>query len=323
MIPAPPQCSPKRWRSTALGLALTALVLGACASREDERNMTTRPGVVQATLKPYQIKGVWYYPKIDWSYDETGIASWYGEPFHGRKTAIGEVYDMNQMTAAHKTLQLPADVKVTNLENGRSVMVRVNDRGPFVNGRIIDLSRRAAQLLGFEGQGTARVRVQVVDESGRPGVSTLPVAQTTPEERTAAAAAPLGAVSSAPLAPPPGSRGTAGPQPARPTAPQPTSGSPFPPSAVPSAPPPPVVTQTAVRQTGIYIQAGAFLQPGNAERLKIKLSRYGTAFVARAVIGNQQFYRVRLGPIRDVNEADIILDQIIASGETGARIVVE
>ncbi|PWR20123.1 septal ring lytic transglycosylase RlpA family protein [Zavarzinia compransoris] len=297
-----------------------AATLGACASREDERNLTTRPGVVQATLKPYQIKGVWYYPKIDWSYDETGIASWYGEPFHGRKTAIGEIYDMNQMTAAHKTLQLPADVKVTNLENGRSIMVRVNDRGPFVNGRIIDLSRRAAQLLGFEGQGTARVRVQVVDESGRPGVSTLPAAQTTPEERTAAAAAPVGDVTSAPLAPPPGARGTAGPQPARPA---PTTGSPFPPSAVPASPPPPVVTQTAVRPTGIYIQAGAFLQPGNAERLRTRLARYGKAFVARATIGNQQFYRVRLGPLKDVDEADILLDQIIASGETGARIVVE
>ncbi|PWR25903.1 septal ring lytic transglycosylase RlpA family protein [Zavarzinia aquatilis] len=296
-----------------------AATLGACARDRVDSNQTTRPGVVEATLRPYQIKGVWYYPKVDWSYDETGIASWYGEPFHGRKTAIGEVYDMNEMTAAHKTLQLPADVRVTNLENGRSVMVRVNDRGPFVNDRIIDLSRRAAQLLGFQNQGTARVRVQVVDESGRPGVSTLPVPQTTPEERTAAAAAPVGTVTAAPLAPPPGARGVAG-TPARPATPAPAV---TPASAVPATPPPAVYTQGPVRQTGIYIQAGAFLQPANAYRLQTKLSRYGKAFIARAFIDGQQFYRVRVGPMPSVDAADAALDQIIASGETGARIVVE
>lgn len=305
-------------RSLAPVVALAAL-LGACAKGNVDSNMTTRPGVVEATLKPYQINGVWYYPRVDWNYDETGIASWYGEPFHGRKTAIGEIYDMNEMTAAHKTLQLPVDVRVTNLENGRSVMVRINDRGPFVNGRIIDLSRRAAQLLGFQNQGTARVRVQVVDESGRPGVSTLPVAQTTPEERTAAAAAPVGSVSAAPLAPPPGTRGTAGSQP-RPT---PATPAVTPSPAVLPEPPPPVYTQGPVRQTGIYIQAGAFLQPTNATRLQAKLSRYGKAFIARAMIDGQQFYRVRVGPLPSVDAADAALDQIIASGETGARIVVE
>ena len=116
--------------------------------------------------KPYQIEGVWYYPKADPHYDQTGIASWYGEPFHGRKTANGETYDMNALTAAHKTLPMPVHVKVTNLDNDRSLVLRVNDRGPFVAGRIIDVSRRAAQLLDFQDQGTARVRVQVVDGEG-------------------------------------------------------------------------------------------------------------------------------------------------------------
>jgi rare lipoprotein A len=109
--------------------------------------------------KPYQINGEWYYPQMVDHYRETGVASWYGVPFHGRKTANGEVYDMHGMTAAHPTLPLPSMARVTNLENGRSITVRVNDRGPFAKRRIIDLSRRAAWELGFKDQGTAEVEV--------------------------------------------------------------------------------------------------------------------------------------------------------------------
>src|SRR5690242_5654464 len=112
--------------------------------------------------QPYQIDGTWYYPAEDYSYDETGIASWYGTAFHGKDTANGEVFDQNALTAAHRTLPLPSIVEVTNLENGRTIDVRVNDRGPFARGRIIDLSRRSAQLLGFEQQGTAKVHVRVL-----------------------------------------------------------------------------------------------------------------------------------------------------------------
>jgi len=113
---------------------------------------------------PYQIDGVWYYPKEDLSYDETGIASWYGEQFHGRYTANGEIFDLNALTAAHRTLPMPSVVRVTNLENGRAIKLRVNDRGPYARGRILDVSRRGAQLLGFEGNGTAKVRVQIMVE---------------------------------------------------------------------------------------------------------------------------------------------------------------
>lgn len=95
-------------------------------------------------------------------YRETGVASWYGKPYHGRKTASGERYDMREMTAAHRTLPFGAVVRVTNLENGRSVKVRITDRGPFVKGRIIDLSRAAAKKLDMIGSGTARVRISVV-----------------------------------------------------------------------------------------------------------------------------------------------------------------
>ncbi len=111
--------------------------------------------------QPYQIAGTWYYPKEDWSYDETGIASWYGEQFQGRSTADGETFDLKSLTAAHRTLPLPVVVRVTNLVNGRSLKLRVNDRGPFAEGRIIDVSRRAARLLGFERSGVAKVRVEI------------------------------------------------------------------------------------------------------------------------------------------------------------------
>lgn len=109
--------------------------------------------------KPYKVKGRWYYPKDVSSYSKTGKASWYGEAFHGRLTANGEIYDMTHLTAAHPTLPLPSYARVTNLENGSSIVVRVNDRGPFAKDRIIDLSKRAAQLLDYTGSGVTSVKV--------------------------------------------------------------------------------------------------------------------------------------------------------------------
>ncbi len=140
-------------------IALTMAASGITAS--DDGAVTAHPHY--RVGKPYQIDGVWYYPKEDWSYDKTGVASWYGEPFHGRRTADGEVFNLHALTAAHRTLPLPVVVRVTNLDNGRSVKLRVNDRGPFVatGDRIIDVSRRAARVLGFEHHGLAPVRVQI------------------------------------------------------------------------------------------------------------------------------------------------------------------
>jgi rare lipoprotein A len=125
-----------------------------------------------STQKPYQIYGVWYYPiPSAEGYVETGTASWYGPNFQGHSTACGEVYDMYGMTAAHKTLPLGTYVKVTNQVNGRSTVVRKNDRGPFVAGRIIDLSYTAAQQLGSYGPGTAPVRVEAVQAASEQIVS--------------------------------------------------------------------------------------------------------------------------------------------------------
>jgi len=147
-----------------------SLLLAACGGAERPRpRAAPTPGPVgdeQKIGRPYQVGGIWYYPQADEDYDETGEASWYGPNFHGRPTANGETFDMNAVSAAHPTLPLPSRVRVTNLENGRALIVRVNDRGPFARGRIIDLSRRAAQLLGFAQNGTARVRVQLMRDDG-------------------------------------------------------------------------------------------------------------------------------------------------------------
>jgi len=112
--------------------------------------------------KPYRVAGKWYYPKVETNYDKMGTASWYGPNFQGRLTANGEIFDQNFLSAAHPTLPLPSYVRVKNLSNGRTVTVRVNDRGPFANNRLIDLSRRSAEVLGFINQGTARVRVTYI-----------------------------------------------------------------------------------------------------------------------------------------------------------------
>ena len=122
-------------------------------------------GGTYKTGNPYMVAGRWYTPMQQLtSYDQTGVASWYGDDFHGKLTANGESYNMYSLSAAHTTLPLPTLVRVTNLENGRSVVVRVNDRGPFVKNRLIDLSYAAANSLGFMDKGTTRVRVQTLDQ---------------------------------------------------------------------------------------------------------------------------------------------------------------
>jgi len=117
--------------------------------------------------KPYQVAGVWYHPADDRDYREDGVASWYGPGFHAGSTANGERYDQDDLTAAHRTLPMPSWVEVENLDNGRKLTVRINDRGPFAKGRIIDLSRKAAQLLGVDRAGTARVSLRRVYPGGR------------------------------------------------------------------------------------------------------------------------------------------------------------
>ena len=150
---------PPSARSLLLLASLAAAsALSACASSGGGSGGPYRA----ANLKPYVVNGRRYTPEAVRSYDARGVASWYSYPSHTRKTATGEWFDPGQMTAAHKTLPLPCEVEVTNLANGRKVRVRVNDRGPYADGRIIDLSRAAAERLGFTRAGTTRVRVKLL-----------------------------------------------------------------------------------------------------------------------------------------------------------------
>ncbi len=317
----------------AKGLKFGVLLLGilaGCAETEPavrnaERSQTAEPSPSQPGAykvgRPYQIANVWYYPREDYAYDETGIASWYGPGFHGKSTANGETYDQNAMTAAHRTLPMPSMVQVTNLENGRSVKVRVNDRGPFAHGRIIDLSKRAAELLGFVKQGTAKVRVQILEVESRQAALDAGAGEAV--TGTAPLAAPVESVSVQELPP----IGAAAPEPAAATQ---TAAAP---AAAPGGParlrtatltlPEPVVTQERVQPTSIFVQAGAFSQVVNAVRLRARLSSLGNVQIAKAVVGDTNFYRVRLGPMASVDQADRTLELLLKNGYNDARVVVD
>ncbi len=154
----------------AAPIVLLGLLLAGCASQPLVGSYGGAGGALDGqgsyrVGRPYEIKGEWYYPAVDYSYDKTGVASWYGQYFQGRATANGEIFDLNQLTAANTTLPMPSIVQVTNLQNRRSLRLRVNDRGPFVDHRLIDVSRRAAQLLGFAAEGTAPVEVKIVKDA--------------------------------------------------------------------------------------------------------------------------------------------------------------
>ncbi|MEQ8250153.1 MAG: septal ring lytic transglycosylase RlpA family protein [Oceanibaculum nanhaiense] len=330
-----------RLRLAALALFLP-FALAACA--EAQFAAQTAKAIQQPSAKtqgyykigdPYEIRGVWYYPTVDYSYTETGIASWYGPGFHGKLTANGEIYDENDLTAAHRTLPMPSLVRVTNLENGRSLVVRVNDRGPFAHGRIIDLSRRSAQLLGIEQRGTAKVKVEILPaesqrlaeaakqgtliataDAQQPGASVGPAVRPSPVASVSAETLPpassaSGGVSRAPAPPPiavinPATTQAGATQAAR--APQSNDGR---------------IDTVPVEQTRIYIQAGAFSDHNNALRLSGALRRIAPSQISETRVDGQTFYRVRLGPVASVTDADAILEQVIGSGYPGARVVVD
>jgi len=292
-------------------------------------------GGIYKVGKPYQVEGVWYYPSEDYSYVEEGIASWYGPDFHGKRTANGERYDMNAMTAAHPTLPLPSVVNVTNLDNGRVVKLRINDRGPFKSKRIIDVSRQGAQLLGFKEQGTARVRVEI-DRDESMTIKNQFLARN-PGEMPQVAAAPRATVSSQSLSPvtlnPPPQMASAQNAPAQATRPQ-RPATAAKPALKPDAPKPGAVASPAPQRaepgktkidlpagTGVYIQAGAFADASNAHRLEQQLREFGNVFVVTVTVAGKQLYRVRLGPLQDDTGADQLLGQIRSYGYEDAQIV--
>ncbi len=262
---------------------------------------------------PYQINGVWYYPAADYSYDETGVASWYGEQFDRKYTANGEIFDLNELTAAHRTLPMPSIVQVTNLTNGRSLQLRVNDRGPFARGRIIDVSRRASQLLGFATNGSALVRVKIMKEESiqvaelakRNGGDTRVLVAEAPSVAKVEAAS---AISPAPARPP--------------AAPISTMSTP---PIIAELPPLPekVGVVPPASSARIFVQAGAFSMRDNAQRLQARIAPLGSVQVMTASVRGIEMYRVRLGPVASVEEADQLLARVVGSGYPEARIVVD
>lgn len=238
---------------------------------------------------PYKIDGRWYRPREDTRYDRTGTASWYGEMFHGRYTANGEIYDMDALTAAHPTLPMPVYAKVTNMRNGRSLVVRINDRGPYKHDRVIDLSRRSARLLGFERNGTAPVRVQYLGRAPLNGDDRYErhyLAQQRWRSRGfASAKSDSLTVGALPRARPTSAR---------------------------AAPP--------LRQD-IFIQAGTFRDPANAHRFKQRLARHGHAHVDASSGPSGVLYRVSLGPYADDDIAERTLTNVVRSGITDAVII--
>jgi rare lipoprotein A len=245
--------------------------------------------------------------------EETGIASWYGHPHHGQRTASGEVYDMYDLTAAHTTLPLGTRLLVTNLDNARAVDVRVNDRGPFVDGRILDLSYAAARVLGADRAGIVPVRLRVVGLPGT-GLAASPTSRSAPRdlESPATGAAP----SPPPGAAPPASPGGAAPAPSG-TGP---SGSPGAPSGAtasgrPASPAPPAGAIQRPVAAIFTVQVGAFTSRPRAEAVSAALGRDGEpATVSETQLGGGTFYRVRVGSYADREAARAAAERLAARG---------
>ncbi len=265
----------------------------------------------------YEVFGKRYYVLASSAdYVERGVASWYGPGFHRELTSTRESYDMYAMTAAHKTLPLPAYVRVTNLQNGRSVVVRVNDRGPFVGNRIIDLSYSAAARLDMLRDGTAMVEIRSIDPTQSLPPATVPLTAATPLTVAAPlpAAAPLTVAAPLPAAAQP-----------LPAAPPLTAATPLPTSSAPLAVAATLPTgATASAHKPLFVQAGAFSDPGNADRLVAKLrGRFGTIFIRHDVIAGRSMYRVRLGPVPDVPAFDRIVQALEQAGLHDAHLALD
>lgn len=318
--------SQKRFRVAAVLLA--SVSLAACATVQTAPTRappTAAKGPAEPRAqggykvgKPYQVNGVWYTPREEPDYDEVGIASWYGDAFQFRPTASGEPFDMYLPSAAHKTLPLQSIVEVTNLENGRSMRVRINDRGPFVQGRIIDLSRAAADELGMVRSGVARVRVRFVGVS--PSVQPPPVM-----------------VASAPPRPAP--RPAAPPIERREAATLPVVQTAQAQTIVPAAPPPAVLPRDDVDQaltqlfepapilasapvaSAFEVQAGAFSDRANAERVRQRLAGAGEVVIRPLERETGVLYRVVVSRLGDETAAAAVRDEVAGLGFPDAKVI--
>lgn len=293
-----------RFFSSLIVLFAVTAVLPACAQLQfgaelAKQGKRTAAGGIYKVGKPYKIAGEWYYPRENTKYDNIGIASWYGPKFQGRRTANGEIFDMNLLTAAHPTLPMPVMVQVTNLENGRSMKLRVNDRGPFKKNREIDLSRRAAEILGFKDKGTARVRVKYLHRaplynqrgqliSGDESDSFVFDKPYTPTRDRYVSAAPITEVETKSL-----------------------DGQDLP------------SKKSVLPKQKYYVQLGVFSRKDSAEALSQKLGQIGQIEVSELTSGGRQLYRVRVGPVNSRVDANILVDDVLDNGHQDAFILEE
>lgn len=271
--------------------------------------------------KPYQVAGRWFEPKEQPNYDKKGTASWYGEDFNRRQTSNGEWFDMNRLTAAHATLPLPSYVKVTNLENGREVVVRVNDRGPFVDTRVIDMSKAAADALGYKNKGKATVRVQYIgpaplnDNGSHLVAMNKELERGTPMRKMIARAdkrrgkAPPDEVMVA-EAPPQKKKKLAVP------APQPVME-----TVAYEAPPVEATPVAAAAEISYYIQLGSFADGNNAARARDQFSAVWPVQFIELSGASGPVYRVRLGPISNGDDAQTALTDARSAGFGDARLI--
>jgi rare lipoprotein A len=244
--------------------------------------------------KPYTVAGKKFLPAEDPDYDKTGLASWYGPKFHKRMTSNGEWFDMDYRSAAHPTLPLPSYAKVTNLENGRQMIVRINDRGPFVGTRIIDLSRKSADILGFRNKGKAKVRVQYIGPAPLDDQGTHLAAMNNELSNGAPLNRMIAAVDT--------SNGASG-------------------VAALAASSTQTRVKVAAGDGGYFVQVGAFSDVSNASRVRQRLQ--GVAPVIITPVNGEMgtVYRVRLGPIGEKQAAVQALNHAMAAGHHDARVV--
>jgi len=248
-------------------------------------------GAHQKIGRPYTISGKTYIPARDDDYNRVGVASWYGPKFHGKKTANGEVFDQNAMTAAHPTLPLPSIVRVTNLGTGKQILVRLNDRGPFIDDRLIDLSKRAAFELGYGSSGITKVRVEYVGPAALPGtrrpftrVSTN--SQTVPKVQNAAIKT------------------------------QASSGWPEDPNKKYRI----ALSKPKTAESGWFVQAGAYSSEQKAKTIAARMNISGQPKVQTAWINNRYIYRVLVGPYASKSRAAEQQREVISAGFVKARV---
>jgi rare lipoprotein A len=324
-------------KSARFCMAVTLLaVVAACSSRPHGPSVAQR-GMYKVGA-PYTIDGVTYVPMEEFQHVETGTASWYGPGFHGKSTANGEVYDQSDRTAAHRTLQMPSVLRVTNLDNGQSTVVRVNDRGPYSRGRVLDVSRAAAEELGMTQNGTARVRIEQLEMESQ-AMKQIALGGGGPDEQRTALdkyiagrRGPPAVVATAQAMPPPSP-----PPVVTVYAPNPRSPAVAPIEASGSAGGDAPATLGSGRLTvasiassitslqpvgGFYVQTGAFSTVGNAEKQRGLVTSYGSTEISPASSGGREVYRVRLGPYSTQEAAGMVADRLKRSGYGDARVVV-